>query len=256
MDLLKDLYYVNRKSIKQTFTLFTKNWSIILAIFIYSIISIVLFSLIGILFTGILRILAGIALFLGMSALVSDYLYLLQNIVKYGKFTLEDFKMGFKVYLWKIYGILVIGWLISYLLDLLVMPIIRGVVPLGILSIIINIFLLILFNPLPESIYQKFYSSWDTIVYTFNFTKENWIEWLLPNGIFMIVLYFISGRIVTNLFSLIQIGIPFDYTLKGIVLYIFGQVLFSFIMIYRGVLFSILSTSTRRKRMFMRNLYK
>ena len=84
--------------------------------------------------------------------------------------------------------------------------------------------------------------------------KENWIEWLIPNVVLLGLLYLVTGNVLTSLFST---GLSINVlSIRGIVLYLIGQVIFSFTMIYRGVLFDILSTSTRRKRMFMRNTYK
>lgn len=255
MELLKDLYYVNRMTVKKTSKLFIPNWPIALTGFIYIFLNALLVFIIATIFRGaILGIFTGILLTISTSAMISNYLYLLHNILRYGKFTLQDFKNGFKIYLWKIYGILVIGWLASLLLNRIVAPVLHRFFPTGILSLIINIVILIFLNPLPESIYQKFYSSWETITYAFDFIKENWIEWFVPNIILLAALYFITGRIIFNLFS-IHIGMNIDFSIYSIFQFLIGQLLFSFTMIYRGVLFDILSTSTRRKRMFMRDLY-
>ncbi len=255
MDIFKDLYYINSSTIKKTYNLLLKNWIIIFTGLIYVVLNIVLFSIISIVFRGILGILGGIVTAIATSAMISSYLYLLSLVIKDRKIDFEDFKYGFKVYIWKIYGVLVIGWLSSMVFNLIIVPFFSMFIYRGALQMIISILLVVLLNPLPESIYQKYYSAWDTVVYTFDFIKENWIEWLIPNTLFIIIIYLITGRILTNLFS-IYLNFGFNLSIKGIVLFLVGQVIFSFMMIYRGVLFELLSTSTRRKRMFMRNMYK
>ncbi len=59
---------------------------------------------------------------------------------------------------------------------------------------------------------------------------------------------------MTDLFTThLSFGLSLGF--KELVKYILGQVLFSFIMIYRGHLFKLLSTSTRRKRMYTNKFY-
>lgn len=257
MNLLQDIYFINKTSITKASKLIVKNWPIVFTGFIYSILNVILFLVLGILATGIMGLFAGIITFLAMSAMISNYLYLLYNVVKHGKVTVQDFKDGFKVYLRKIYSVLIIGWLASLLFNMIIAPILftSGVISAGALSVLISLLVLLLLNALPETIYQKHHDSWGSIVYAFEFIKENWIEWIIPNAILMAILYYVTGNVINNIFA-IQVRFSFNLTPSGALLYIIGQVLFTFIMIYRGVLFDILSTSTRRKRQYMRNMYK
>ena len=124
----------------------------------------------------------------------------------------------------------------------------------ALLSRVISIVILIALNPLPETIYQKNYSSFESIKYAFEFMKENWFNWMLPNIIFYFLLYLITNTLLLDVFTT-HLDFNFSFTIKGIVLYFLGQTLFSFIMIYRGHLFKLLSTSTRRKRMYMNKFY-
>lgn len=251
--VLKDLYYLNKNTIKKTINLLTKNWPFIFTGFAYMIINIILGLIIGILFSGVLRIIGGILLAVAMAALISNYLYLLQTIIRTEKLTISDFKYGFKALLGKVYGVLIIWWISSLLFSWIISPILGSIS--YVVSTVIPILLLVVLNALPESIYLKYYAPWDTIVYSFNFLKENWIEWLLPNSILIVVMYIISGKIAFQLFS-IRFVSNLNISINTIISFIIGQLVFSFIMIYRGVLFESLSTSTRRKRIYMRDLYK
>jgi len=162
-----------------------------------------------------------------------------------------NFKEGFKFYLWKIYGVFFIAWIANYLLSLL-----TGILGTSgdLVNKIISIIILIGLNPLPETIYQKYYSPFESIQYAFEFMKGNWFNWLLPNILLYLLLYLVTGKVIVDLFAT-HLSFGLDLSLKGIGIYILGQVVFSFIMIYRGHLFKLLSTSTRRKRMYMNEFY-
>lgn len=253
MVILKDIFYLNKDSFKTTLSLFIKNWTIILVGLLYMIISMLLGIILLTLVFGSLSILTGIIFGLVLAAMISNYLYLLQNIIRSEKFTFNDVKYGFTALLRKVYGVLLIGFLARLLYSMVLGPILGNVGT--IIMMIVPIALFILINPLPESIYLRYYDPWGTIVYSFDFIKENWLEWFVPNLFFIGILYFMFDGSFIPIFS---IALTFDFgaMLGGIVGYIISQVVFSFIMIYRGVLFEKLSTSTRRKRIYMRDLYK
>ena len=118
------------------------------------------------------------------------------------------------------------------------------------MNTILQILILVLLNPLPETIYQKGYTAPNTFVYTFDFFKENWFNWIIPIGIFTILIYLVSGQMLTGLFN-INIDFTFNFSIVYLLRYLIGQTIFTFMMIYRGYLYKLLSTSTIRKRMFM-----
>jgi len=125
------------------------------------------------------------------------------------------------------------------------------------LGLIINFLLFILLNTLPEVVYQKDYNSWGSIKHTVNFVKENWIEWFVPNFFIIVIMYFLSRQLfvgITALRIMALIRITDLFSPMMIITYLISQVFISYFMIYRGLLFARLSTSTRRKRLFMREL--
>lgn len=248
MDFLKDLKIVQLNTLKRSLKSFSKNWIIIFTGFIYTMLNIVIFTLINLLFTGVFSIIAGVIAAIVTSSLISNYLYLLFNIVKYDKITLDNFKDGFKIYLRKIYGIFFIAWIASFLLN--IVDNIVGSYTTAFYSVI-GILAYVIFNPLPEVVYQKHYSSYESIGYSFEFMKTDWFNWLLPNVIFGLILYKLSGVFSFDVF---RTHIEYSLSLKGIGKYLLNQVIFSYVMIYRGHLFNILSNSTRRKRMYMAKL--
>lgn len=242
---------VNKKVMKKSIKSFMKNWALIFTGLVYVFLNIAIILVVSTLFRGVFSILAGLVMAIVSSSLISNYLYLLFNIINYDRITIDDFKNGFKYFLRKVYSIFFIAWIGSYLLSMLLD--IAGT-NADLLSTIVSIVILIGLNPLPEAIYQKYYSPGETIRYAFEFMQENWLNWLLPNLVFHLILYLITDRLLLNIFNT-HLSFGFNFTLEGIGLYILGQALFSFIMIYRGHLFKILSTSTRRKRIYMNKFY-
>lgn len=247
MDFIKDFIYVNKTAGNKALKSIKKNWLIIFTGLLYTTLNLAVFWLITIFLRGPLYILSGILIAIVTSSLISNYLYLLFNIINYNRMTLQDFKQGFTYFIWKIYGVLFIGYLANLLLSF-IYPMIGDFS--SALSLIISISIVIFLNPLPETIYLKHYESLENIIYSFEFIQANWLNWLLPNAILTIVLFFLTGHILTGLFNT---HLAFNYIENPIymVRYLLGQFLFSLMMIFRGHLFKILSTSTRRKRMFM-----
>lgn len=252
MRIIEDIILVQKYCIKNASKSLIKNWPIIFTGFVYMTLNIVAIIVINTLFRGVLSLLAGIIFAIVSSSLISNFLYLLSNIINTNRITLQNYKDGFTYYLWEIYGVFFLIWIASYLLSA-----ISGILgwQSGYFVNLLRIIALILLNALPETIYQKNYSVYENVLYTFEFIKENWINWFLPNIVFFAVLYFLTDTIYAELFT-IYIGLPGEVSLESIIRYIIAQTIFSFMMIYRGYLFKILSTSTRRKRMFMKNLYE
>lgn len=242
---------INKNTFKKTIKSFGKNWIIIFTGLVYTFLNVGIIIVVNTLFRGVLSILAGLAMAIVSSGLISNYLYLLFNIISYDRITIQDFKDGFKYFLRKIYGIFFIAWIGSFLLSI---PLQLAGTNAGLLSTIVSILILVVLNPLPETIYQKHYSSGESIKYALNFMEENWVNWLIPNILFHFILYLITNTLILNIFT-INLSFSYSFTLKGIGLYVLGQALFSFIMIYRGYLFKTLSTSTMRKRMYMNKFY-
>jgi hypothetical protein len=247
LDILQDFLLINKQTMKKTISSFLSNLPIVFTGIVYVAINIVIYRVVLTLFTGVLSIFAGIILAIFSASMISNYLYLLFNIINYNKITFQDFKDGFKYFLRKMYTIFFFAWIGSFLLDA-----VSGVLGPNayVLNIIISISVLLLLNPLPETLYLKTLEPMDSIMYAFDFMKENWLNWLIPNAVFYAALFLLTGNIVTDLFAT-HVFTGFSLDVVGIIKYLLGQGLFSFLMIYRGHLYKLLSTSTRRKRMYM-----
>lgn len=252
MSVFEDIILVQKNTMKKSIKSFKTSWPIIFTAIVYMLINILAVNLISILLRGVLSVVAGLIFAILSSSLISNYLYLLNNAITYNRITFQNFKEGFAQYLWKVYGIFFIAWIARYALSIVTDLV--GVAGIT-LSNLLSLLVLVLLNPLPETIYQKYYSSAESIKYSFDFIKENWLNWFVPNIILFAIIYVITGRLVLNMFTT-YLAFDFSLDILSIVRYLVGQSLFSFTMIYRGHLFNLLSTSTRRKRMYMNRLYE
>lgn len=248
MNIIQDLIIINKKIVLKSLKSTIRNWRIFLVGIAYIIASIIIWRV-----AANAWILSGIIIALFQSAIISNYLYLIENIVSYDKFTMEDFKTGFTVYLRKIYMIVILFWFVRFGVSLFLRPIFFITIGPFTIWALLQIIAFFLLNALPETIYQKHYFGFDIITYSFEFIKDNVIQWFVPNIIIFFVAYGLN--LIINLF-LNALGFLGSQFLISILIYsIIYQLLLSFAMIYRGHLFNILSTSTRRKRMFMRDMY-
>lgn len=253
MNIVQDIISTNKNIVHKSIKATIKNWKIFLVGIVYAFASLVMWRI-----AANAWILAGIITAIFQGTIISNYLYLIENIIKYERFTMDDFKSGFTIYLRKVYTIIIVFWFVRWGISIFLRPIFF--IQIGPVSLwfLIQFIAFILLNPLPETIYQKHYDGVNSLTYSFDFIKENWIEWFIPNGLIFIIGYLVHALInqfiaiifVTGLSPIISLIIRF-----GIYSIIY-QLVLSFAMIYRGFLFDILSTSTRRKRMFMRNMYK
>lgn len=247
MNILKDFLNINKQTFKQTMSSLKNNWIIIFSGIVYIILNMFVIILINTFFRGFLGILAGLAIAIVSASLISNYLYLLYNVINYDSLKLQDFKDGFTYFLRKVYIVFFYGWIGSILISLL-----TGILGPNayILNLLVSISIFILLNPLPETLYLKVLNPMDSIMYSIDFMKENWVNWLIPNIIMLVVLYLLTGKAVTGIFTT-HISYIASFGIVDIVKYLVAQALFSFVMIYRGHLYKLLSTSTRRKRMYM-----
>jgi len=242
MDILNDVLYTNKKVAITAFKALMSNWLIIFTGLFYFFATILLYMI-----APAFGILGGILSAVVTSALISNYLYLLNKVVRSGRINLQDFKDGFTAYLRKVWVIFFFGYVASMGLNYFVFPIL----PMALYPLV-SLGTIILFNALPESIYQKYYDPWETVTYAIEFIKENVIEWGIPNIILLGVMYLFTGEILRGIFNYYVSIITIFTSPFGVVTYLLGQLWFSYMMIYRGFLFETLSTSTRRKRLFMR----
>lgn len=250
MEILQDLLITNKKVYKSTILKLKSNPELLVVGVPY----IVLLAL-GIMMASSISLVGGLLLFIIESAVFSSYLYVIGNIISTGKFSMDDVKVGFRVYFRKIYIILLLFYFLEYALSLFVYPVI-GMLPFSYFIILIVKFAMILiFNPIPEMIYHENHSEIDTIKASVEFSKNNIVTWFVPNIIFMAIIWllvvFISSVVMRIMPS---VGREIGLSIQILISLILVQGVIGSAMIYRGTLFEVLSTSSRKKRLFKKHM--
>ncbi len=244
MEILKDLALTNRSVLKKAVSAFKNNLLIFLLAIPYMALTMVAGSV-----AAMMGFLGGILIFVVEAAIISNYLHIIHQVITRRKFDMDDFKNGFTVHFRKVYMVLFVVWVANYGASLLLSPILNAM-GLGFVLVAIYFFAFVILNPLPEMIYQKYFSEADTFVKTVEFTRENAVSWLVPNAVIFALLFAIRALIDA---ALTPFGLGW---LNLLVLSIVSAGLISFGMIYRGYLFDVLYKTTRRKRLFTETMYR
>ncbi len=251
MNIVNDILRTNRDVLLKTAQTLKNNMEILVVGGFY-----LLVILLSSRLTPLFGFLGGIVSILIQTALISNYLYIMNCIVFHGTFDKNDFRAGFSVYFRMIWVIFLVIITLRYAIDLLVLVPLSAMMGFAIIYIklLYWVIIFIAFNALPETIYQQDLSELDDFKYSFNFIKTNPIEWFIPNIILFGILYIVYN-FASSIIHMITRGLPFDiqFALYWVLMIIVLQIIIGFIMIYRGVLYNILSNSTRKKRYFMRN---
>lgn len=128
---------------------------------------------------------------------------------------------------------------------------------------LINVGMGIVFNAIPEVIYQKGARSTHAFSETLKFIQVNWIEWFLPFILIMLpwlfsgfsaMLLLSSVVMVTTLLPTVSLVFLFGYLVPGLmdpIGQVLGVIFATWFMIFRGKLFEELDGGTRRRRIFL-----
>jgi len=234
MEQIKAIFWIYKTCLIRTVELVRGNVGIIFAPIAYG----VLLSVAAMLVAP-LGIIGGIVMGVVLAACASSGLYLIENVVRMGKASLQDFARGVSVYIWDILTIAFIFWIPMRLLAQFAYTTPNG--PLLYLGV--QILLYVIFNAVPELIYQGRVSGLALLSASYQFIVENWIEWLLPN-----LLVGVGGYLLRNL--VYQLVTPLPFFLQYFLVEAAFGLFLTFLMIFRGLLFAELNGTTRRSRVY------
>jgi hypothetical protein len=234
MEQIKAIFWIYKTCLIRTVELVRNNLGIIFAPIAYG----VLLSAAAMLLAP-LGIIGGIIMGVVLAACASSGLYLIENVVRMGKTSLQDFARGFSVYIWEILTIAFIFWIPMRLLAQFAFTTPNG--PLLYLGV--QILLYVIFNAVPELIYQGRISGLALLSASYQFIVENWIEWLLPN-----LLVGLAGYMLRNL--VYQLVAPMPFFLQYFLVEAAFGLFLTFLLIFRGLLFAELNGTTRRSRVY------
>lgn len=226
-------YYI--RTGERSFKYVIKNWPVMFALVVYSVIM-MLAGIIG----SRAYIIGGFIIAIVGAACSGSYLYIIQNVINSRVVTMDDFKYSFTAYLRRVMNTAFYLWIASLVFGLLTQALYRS--PYGwIFTMVVYGVVFILLNPLPEFIYQTYHSELSLFRACYEFMKDNFWEWAIPNIIMLGILYYTSGSGF----------VPFlRFDVIGMIKYLAGLFVFFYTMVYRGILFRFLNESTRRSRLF------
>jgi len=248
MEIIQDLLITNKRVLKKTIPALTNNPMLLVVGVPYGAVFIL-----GTIVASMVGFLGGLVMIVLQSALASDYLSLINRIIHGHRVTTNDIRSGWKTYLSSVWSLLFLMYFINLALGMFFRPL--NAMTGGLFFLLAQLLIYIVFSAMPEVIYQKHLDRGDMVIYGLNFVKENAVPWLLPNIVLIGVVYGVYSGLIRLLSPIFGFGMT-GLAISSVVAIIVTQGLVAFTMLYRGFLFDILSTSTMRKRLFMRHMYK
>jgi hypothetical protein len=212
-----------------------------------------------------LGMIGGLLTYLAVAACLSSFLTVIGEAVTHQRVRLAGLGQTFGRYLWSIVSIVFIFWIIHLLLALIVAenPAMMW------LAVAVNTGIFVVFNAVPELIYQSERDGLGLLEDAVQFLRDNTIEWLVPLAIMLAPLFAVdleAGFVAmanlgaTNVLfwtiAMIEEWLPGGGDTKRLVATALGSVVIVWIMLFRGLLFRSLWRSGRRQRVFeaqMRN---
>jgi hypothetical protein len=267
VELLSATFHLYRQALQATWRSLARSWVTVAALIGFAL-----------LFVGAARIAApmgivgGLLLGLANAVLVGATLRLIEQSLSAARtMQFTDVTESFGHYFWDVIGVGFVLWLPLMALDMGTQANPYG----GFLSSAVLLLLFLLLNAAPEVIYQiRHDSPLDVFKGSYEFVLEHWIEWFLPFAILALpivlspsglqALFELSSGIGRgaglNFFQLLMLPfaliggwlsyIGIDPEAQWIFLLVLTPLVATAILLFRGHLFALLRSSTRRQRMF------
>ena len=206
-----------------------------------------------------LGFLGGILQYLAMAALLSSFLSILEEAVSHQRVNFAGLGSTFGRYFNSLISVLFIFWILDLVLGMI------GQNSANSLWLILSVktAIFVVFNPVPELIYQGRRDGMGLLEDAYRFTLANTLEWLFPMFLILGPIFAIEthwGLVVmsqlspTNALSMISTilmqGLPAS-PWTTILSTLVASALLTWIMLFRGFLFRSLNRGGRRQRIFM-----
>jgi hypothetical protein len=229
--------WLYRTALERSWRALRNNLVVTLAPLAYGIILTVCISLIA-----PLGIIGGFIYSLVSAACASSGLFLIRNLVENGKADFNAFLNGFTVFIWDVVTIAFILWIPMRVAEMGLSTVPNG----ALLYFLFRLGIFIVLNAVPELIYQIRASGLELIGASYNFIVENWLEWLVPN-----VLCVIIGFYLLDLIDSLTFALPAFAAVLVHMLFLGFEL--AYFMVFRGFLFAELYGTTRRSRVYRYN---
>lgn len=235
MNLISDLFYCIKISLTKTVGSIGRDYKVIA---IGPMLAAVL-AMFSVALTP-LRLVGNIILLLVSCLLFSAFIYYVECSVRGRRLSVHDINFAMRTYAVRVMGVMVI----LYLLNTLVAVGIGMTFFAGVSHIIMPILYIAEFvvaGAVPETIYRKSCSDFETILSSARFTMANPFQWLVTNGL-----------VILGVYKLIEYSYAYGMSAVVFTSFLASLVLGPF-MVFRGFLYEMLDSGTIKKRVFMRN---
>ncbi len=249
--LLSATIQMYRQAAVETWQRIQRNWWVGLLPFLYGFILIIVAS-----FVAPLGMVGGFIFGLISAMCTSSYLYFLAGIVGGQRMLLSELGESWRPYLSPVITVLFFLFLVQLILSL-VLPPVESSQDVAFFVILI---LLVILNPIPEIIYLGRSDGFGMLQESFDFLRENWMEWFLPLVLFTLLSLAIPLPMASPLrvgqlsFSFSSIQSLLSGSLENVLWNVLGAFIFLSLMVFRGLLFRPLYRTSRRQRIFRSRL--
>ncbi|MBH0178615.1 MAG: hypothetical protein HP491_12305 [Nitrospira sp.] len=267
VELLSATLHLYRQALQATWRSLMRSWVMVAALVGFALLFVGAARIVG-----PLGMIGGVLLGLVNAMLVGATLRLIeQSLSAVRTIQFADVTESFGHYFWDVIGVGFVLWLPIMALDMGTQANPYG----GFLSSAVMLLLFILLNAAPEVIYQiRHDSPLDVFKASYEFVLEHWIEWFLPFAILALPIVVSPSGIQEffnlstgigrgaglNFFQLILLPftliggwmsyVGLDPDAQWIFLLLLTPLVATTALLFRGHLFALLRSSTRRQRMF------
>lgn len=241
--------------LSEAFVALKRNWWVVFVPVFYIIVFVLYANTIGKIFSGLA---GGLILGLLQALCIANYLALVAGAVDGRKMAIKDIKQDTVVLIMPVIGVLFAFFIFGLLLGFFFQK--GGHFEL---ALAINLILVVVFNTIPEVTYINRGLTMSILQEALEFIKENVIEWFLPLIILIcpiivinpkgfLLMFASSNALMMPKFYFEMIGSS-SGTNEGFTfafIFLFALILTFYFMIFRGLLYKKLSSSSRRKRVY------
>ena len=201
----------------------------------------------------------GFVVFLAIVASASSFLAVIADVVGSGRVRFREIGASFGGYFGRLVSVFFLFWILGLVLSMAVAPN-PGLLWL---QIAINVGCFVVFNAVPELIYQGRNDGMALLQDAIEFTRDNLVEWFVPVALMLLPFFLIDTQTgflvmarldVRNALDLMMGAVAGWLPLSGmpqvLVAVLLASTLLAWIMLFRGFLFRSLSGSNRRQRLF------
>ncbi|MEO2166881.1 MAG: hypothetical protein ABGY42_01945 [bacterium] len=206
-----------------------------------------------------LGMIGGLLQYLAMAACLSSFLAVIGEAVAHQRVRFDGMAQTFGRYFNSIISVFFIFWIV----DLILSMVAQSTPNILWFVIFVKTAIFVVFNPVPELIYQGHRSGMGLLEDSIQFVKANTIEWLLP--VLMMMAPFFAINIRTGFLAMARVSptnalafvidaigqfLPLTGAPASIVATLLASIGITWIMLCRGFLFRSLARGGRRQRIF------